>query len=342
MLLVSSVHCTSSATFTATAIDCVQALLPFVIGLYEYASSGRNPALWFVWQLPSSTEEQRTAHAKLTALCHPEVVPRTITAHQEKQLAALYRNPVLQLSKATVTFLLREVFGMGACGSSEKEKRIKALVDDPQTADELADFIAAGYDVSDMRFMNGKSENPAFQPFMNILAEKLEARSELAAEERRRVEGVPGQEQAHGTLVRPTPLAPSMRALHAICSQELRSKPESEDKLAKGEWKIPSLSAFCDRMSPSHPNRQTSLRYSGTAGIVWKIQRRTLRKLHEDAHYNNAQGLMLRQHMLELASMGIATKFVSDDDKCKISVGQPGQLQTAATRARRVPAGVVI
>jgi hypothetical protein len=51
---------------------------------------------------------------------------------------------------------------------------------------------------------------------------------------------------------------------------------------------------------------------------------------------------MLRQHMLELASMGIATKFVSDDDKCKISVGQPGQLQTAATRARRVPAGVVI
>jgi hypothetical protein len=140
MLPVSFVHCTSSGTFTATAIDCVQALLPFVIGLDEYASSGRNPALWFVWQLPSSTEEQRTAHAKLTALCHSEVVPRTITARQEKQLAALCRNPVLQLSKATVKFLLREVFGMGACGSSEKEKRIKALFDDPQTADELADF----------------------------------------------------------------------------------------------------------------------------------------------------------------------------------------------------------
>jgi hypothetical protein len=95
-------------------------------------------------------------------------------------------------------------------------------------------------------------------------------------------------------------------------------------------------------MSPAHPNRQTSLRYSGTAGIVWKIQRRTLRKLHEDAHYNNALGLMPRQHMLELGSKGIATIFVSDDDKCKISVGQPGQLQTAATKARRVPEGVVI
>jgi hypothetical protein len=149
----------------------VQALLPFVVGLYEYASSRRNPALWFVWQLPSSTEEQRTAHAKLTALCHSEVVTRTITAHQEKQLAALCRNPVQQLSKPTVTFLLREEFGMGACGSFEKEKRIKALVDDPQTA-----------------------------------------------EERRRVESLSGQEQAHGTLVRSTPLLPSMRALHAICS----------------------------------------------------------------------------------------------------------------------------
>jgi hypothetical protein len=95
-------------------------------------------------------------------------------------------------------------------------------------------------------------------------------------------------------------------------------------------------------MSPAHPNRQTSLRYSETAGIVWKIQHRTLRKLHGDVHYNNALGLLLRLHMLELASKGIATIFVSDDDKCKISVRQPGQLQTAATRVRRVPAGVVI
>jgi hypothetical protein len=146
-----------------------------------------------VWQLPSSTEEQQTAHAKLTALCHSEVVPRTITAHQEKQLAVLCRNPVIQLTKAAVTFLLREVFCMGASGSTDKEKRIQALVNDPQTADELVDFIAAGYDVSDMRFMNRKGEEPAFQPFMNILAERLEARSELAAEERRRVEGMPGQ-----------------------------------------------------------------------------------------------------------------------------------------------------
>jgi hypothetical protein len=217
--LVSVLHRTSNATCTVTAINCAQALLPFAIGLYDYPTFRRLPALWFVRQLPSPSEEQQTAHAKLTALCHSEVVPHTITAHQEKQLAASCRNPVIQLSKTAVTFLLRDVFGMGASGSTDKEERIKELVDDPQTADKLAEFIAAGYDVSDMRVMNGKGEEPAFQPFMNIFAEKLEVQSELAAEEGRRVEGMPGQEQAHGTLVRPTPLAPSMRAMLQRCLQ---------------------------------------------------------------------------------------------------------------------------
>jgi hypothetical protein len=114
--------------------------------------------------------------------------------------------------------------------------------------------------------------------------------------------------------VRPTPLASSMRVLHAKVSQELRAKPDATAKLSSGEWKIPSLAAFCDRMSPSHPHRATARRLQGTAGIIWTIQRRTVRKLHEDSHYNNAQAVFLREHVLALHTAGFSVLVISDDD----------------------------
>jgi hypothetical protein len=79
---------------------------------------------------------------------------------------------------------------------------------------------------------------------MNILTKRLEARSELAAEERRRAEGMPGQEQAHGSACAPNATC----ALHARLARFLLPraalKAQSVDKLVQGERKIPSLSAF--------------------------------------------------------------------------------------------------
>lgn len=110
-------------------------------------------------------------------------------------------------------------------------------------------------------------------------------------------------------------------------------------QIEAGKVKIPSASALAARMMPSHPSRAASLRYMGTLNICHKIQRRSARKIHPDAHYNNCQGMFARQHVIAAQQAGYKVVFVSDDDKCKVSVGQPGFAQTAVTRARRVIAG---
>jgi hypothetical protein len=95
-------------------------------------------------------------------------------------------------------------------------------------------------------------------------------------------------------------------------------------------------------MSPSHPDNVSSERYSGKAGIVFRMQSRTARKAHPDAHYTNMQALLLRHWMCHHAKKGTNVLFMSDDDKCKIPVGAPGFAQSAITRQRRAIAGLLI
>jgi hypothetical protein len=70
------------------------------------------------------------------------------------------------------------------------------------------------------------------------------------------------------------------------------------------------------------------------------VQRRVLRKMSPDSHYVNAMGVNTREYMLELLAQGVEVLYVSEDDKCKISIGPPGLHQTAATRSGRLLAGV--
>ena len=51
------------------------------------------------------------------------------------------------------------------------------------------------------------------------------------------------------------------------------------------------------------------------------------------------QALILRHWMCWFAKRGFVICSISDDDKCKISVGPPGLPQTAVSRQRRVLAG---
>jgi hypothetical protein len=76
--------------------------------------------------------------------------------------------------------------------------------------------------------------------------------------------------------------------------------------------------------------------------IKWAVQRRVLRKMSAspDLHYVNAMGVNTREYVLELQAQGVEVLYVSDNDKCNISSGPPGQHQTAATRSGRVLAGV--
>jgi hypothetical protein len=134
-----------------------------------------------------------------------------------------------------LNFLLSTIVGARPHRSSAKQQeRIWKLVSDPAAAAEVSDHIAAGVDVTDMRFVNGARHDPSFDPYLASLVEILEERSQLATHDRR-------HEGADDAMVlRPTPLAAPLPALMRQALARLQSNPEHAAKLASGELKVPS------------------------------------------------------------------------------------------------------
>jgi hypothetical protein len=313
----------------------VQARLPWSVGVYSHRVRGRLPWQHYVWRLPADAGQRERAHAQLVALCVSRVIPLQLTRQQDEVLRDLCRHPALQVPPETVKFLLSTIVGARPHRSNaKKHKRILELVSDPAAAAEVSDYIAAGFDVTDMRFLNGARDDPAFGPYFASLVEILEERSQLATHDRR-------HEGADDAMVlRPTPLAASLPALMRKVLARLQSNPEHAAKLASGELHVPSEFALAARMQPSHPSRVSADWHSSTLPIKWALQQRVLCKMSPDSHYVNAMGVNTREYVLELQAQGVEVLYVSDDDKCKISIGPPGLHQTAATRSGRVLAGV--
>ena len=238
-------------------------------------------------------------------------------------------------------FLLKDVMNNMANPSRDalKQEHIRELVHDPDFAASMSDYISAGFDVTDLRFLNGRVTDLAFVLFLHFLRKRLEARDHLVPDERRQPDASGAVAPQHQVAVRRTLLAPSMRVLHQLVVDDMHADAGAAAKLASGEAKLPSLGAFAARMSPTHPSRNTASRYTGVAGIQWTIQRKTARKQHADAHYCNAQAKLGREALVALRQANVSALFVSDDNKCKISVRQPGHAQTSATRSPRVIAG---
>ena len=199
---------------TVNSPCCLQARLPYPIGVYSHRLGGQNPWLHLCWKLPAATgraeeRERDQKHANMMAKCALEVVPVVLTAEQDRRLAALCKHPVISLSKTAVTFLLKEVLSIGGGANrtrtARKHERLENMVEDPDVYQQLGDFIAAGYNVADMRFMNGRQRSEEFNNFMLLVRQRLEERSLLAAEERRRA---PGGDMASAQAMQPQCSAP--------------------------------------------------------------------------------------------------------------------------------------
>jgi hypothetical protein len=223
--------------------------------------------------------------------------------------------------------MLKEVLGISASSdhrgrSAARTQRIQQMVDDSSMHAMLADYIDAGYTVTDMHYLNGRQADPSFDEFMHRVSQRLEERSTVAADERRAAAtATEAQPQAAEVVVRPTPLAVSMRVRHASIEADMRADPTITAYLVVGKVKVPSLAVFKARMVPGPSSHATSSRYNGTAGIRWHIQRRRACRYHPHAHYNNSQGRTLREWAISAQDAGFTVAFVSDDDKSKVSIG---------------------
>jgi hypothetical protein len=122
------------------------------------------------------------------------------------------------------------------------------MVSDPAAAAEVSDYIAAGFDVTDMRFLNGARDDPAFGPYFASLVEILEERSQLATHDRR----LEGADDA--MVLRPTPLAASLPALMRQVLARLQSNRE--------------CSKACQRRAQRPQRVRTGCAYAALASVT--------------------------------------------------------------------------
>jgi hypothetical protein len=188
-------------------LQFAQARLPWSVGVYSHHVSGRLPWQHFAWRLPADAGQRERVHAQLVALCVSQVIPLQLRRQQDEVLRDLCHHPALQVP-VTVQFLLSTIVGARPHRSnSKRHKRILELVSDPAAAAEVSDYIAAGCDATEMRFLNGARDDPAFGPYFALLVEILEERSQLATHDRRH------QGADDAMVLRPTLLATSLPAL---------------------------------------------------------------------------------------------------------------------------------
>ena len=156
----------------------------------------------------------------MVAVLLSELIPRQLRAEEEAALTEAYKSPSVNLPKGVVLYLLKLM------GLSSADRHRNSTRDDPkkqhvemfiQNSDNafVQNLVAAGYTPTDMRRLNGQSEDAAFTDFIDVVHEMLPKRDQLAGEERR--DGAPssGAPAGKAAAIRPSSLAPSMRALHS-------------------------------------------------------------------------------------------------------------------------------
>ena len=287
---------------------CLQARLPFDIAIVTRRNFGRSQWTYYAWRMPTDPARHLHVHAQRYAMC-----TEVRSASHDCKTRRCGNSAAIRLCvpQETAKYLITQILGKQAHRSNTaKQERIHKLVNGPAATAELSDYIAAGFDVTDMQFLNGAQADEAFVPLEQALTALLESRSLLATNNRRHDES-----EAAGPVVRPPPLAVSIRQLRSLVEEKLRADPDTASKLDAGSIKLPSESALSARMYPSHPSRLTSSRKTGALGIMWAIQRRVLRKFSVDTHYVNALGLYAREFVLDCAAMGTDVLYISDDDK---------------------------
>ncbi|ORY41532.1 hypothetical protein BCR33DRAFT_825419 [Rhizoclosmatium globosum] len=180
----------------------------------------------------------------------------------------------------------------------------------------------------DLRHFNDKKKDDALELFF-ILA--LEFISNYRAEEERR------HGEKAGMHIGYFPIALS---IPNFIAKVVASCPEEK----RGDLVVPSESWVAFNMSPSNAYKITSSRYTSRIPIIQKVQTRSQRSHHDDAHYGLALLLYLKSYAVMLKTMFSSSthdvRFFSQDDKTLIVVGEPGHELAAVGRQKGVLAVV--
>ena len=96
---------------------------------------------------------------------------------------------------------------------------------------------------------------------------------------------------------------------------------------------IPSVQWLRLQFWPKSPTAKIALQYTGRLKVKYMVQKRQMRKFHEDAHYVSA--LFHYEKEMAIKFRRFST-FASLDDKHKVPVGDPGYPVASVDREKKV------
>lgn len=280
----------------------------FNVKLYVYLQGGPYPSTAFIWRTPIQPDE-----AKEAAVISDIAKQAPITSSRAMVSDFYRRFTIAGMSKPALRAVHRHLCPTTTMSTNPEmqaldERYLKFVLERGDESPEL---------FYDLRAMNGKDGQDNFEAFWDVMGAYLKLEVGESAEERRHSDNEVSY--ASKVISIPSLIREVTKILHAQEGHE--------------NDKIPCASLVRLQFNPTCPKKLTSAKFTRRFNVVRKVQSRSLRKQHEDAHwvaalhkYGKYRVINIRNLALNSGAQGAERCIVAlgVDDKCKIPVGLPG------------------
>ena len=273
--------------------------------LYTHSTGNNQGNYHFIWQVPSEIGVDKLQSQNTV------VVQKLDSGMPQFHSRAMRQNFVRMFGRVTgvkpayLREMYRQLTGDASASSSESEKDIDERV---RQAIELEDAEV----VVDLRHHN-KGQPSKYDQFWEACERYIESSVEVAVDDRR-----------HD------------RIAHLALALSVNDLLSEVSKVVGPNVLVPSAQWLRLQFWSKIPTAKTALQYTGRLKVKYMVQKRQLRKSHEDVHY--ASALFRYQKEMAIKYRNNAT-YVSLDDKHKVPVGEPGYPVASVERGKKVLVG---
>ena len=274
--------------------------------LYTYSTGNNKGNYHFVWLVPSdsSADELQSRNSSIVQEINAKM-PQFHSRAMRQSFVHLFGR-VASIQPVYLREMYRQLTGDTSAASSESQKAIDERV---QQALDLEDPDV----VVDLRHHN-KGHPSKYDQFWEACERYIHSTIELAVDDRR-----------HD------------RVAHLAAALSVNDMLSEVSKLVGSDVPVPSAQWLRLQFWPKNPTAKTSLQYTGKLKVKYMVQKRQLRKDHDDAHY--ASALFRYEKEMAIKFRSHAT-LVSLDDKHKVSIGEPGYPVASVERGKKVLVGI--
>lgn len=270
--------------------------------LFTFSTGNNNGNYHFLWltDLNADGDNIQSRNASVVQRLTDDM-PKFHSRAMRQKFVNLFGR-MANIQPAYLREMYHELSGDCSAASSEIESRVNERV---KHALELEDVDA----VVDLRHHN-KGQPCRYDKFWEACECYIHSNVDTAVDDRR-----------HDRIDH---LAVALSVPDLLCEVSKRVEPGTP---------IPSVQWLRLQFWPKTPSAKVALQYTGRLKLKYMVQKRQMRKYHEDAHY--ASALFRYQKEMAIKYRSHST-FVSLDDKHKVPLGEPGYPVASVERGKKV------